>query len=337
MRIAVVEAEPWEERGFAALAAEHEVTCTGERLTAATAGLLADAEVISPFVHSRLDRACLDALPALRLVATRSTGFDHIDLEACAGRGITVCNVPDYGDHTVAEHAFALLLALSRRVCDAAERTRRGRFDQAGLRGFDLRGRVLGIVGTGRIGRRAIEIGRGFGMTVIAADPFPNEPEAARLGFRYVPFDELLASADVISLHVPSTPATRHLLDDAAFEKVKPGCVLINTARGAVVDVEALVRALADGRIAAAGLDVLPDEPAMRDEAEVFRRPAGEDGHDLKALLASHVLLRFPNVIVTPHIAYDTTDAVERILAATLANIRAFAAGRPQNVVLARS
>jgi D-lactate dehydrogenase len=333
MKVVVFETAEWEHDACLRLRPAHEVVCTREPLDERTAADHVGAEVVTTFVNSRLGGEVLARLPALKLIATRSTGYDHIDLGHCAARGITVCNVPDYGDHTVAEHAFALLLAVSRHLVDAVERTRRGNFSTAGLRGFDLRGRTLGVIGTGRIGRRAIGIAKGFGMEILACDARPDEEAARSLGFQYVAFEEVLAEADVLTLHVPATPETRHLLTDQAFAVMKPGTVLINTARGNVVDVAALVRALADGRLAAAGLDVLPEEPLIREEAQIFRA-GGQQPQDLRALVANHVLLRFPNVLVTPHNAYNTEDAVRRIIETTLGNIEAFAHGRPVNVVL---
>lgn len=335
MKIFAFETEEWEHRACLALQPEHDVGCRHEPLNEETASSYADAEVVSTFVNSRLDADVLALLPSLRLIATRSTGYDHIDLEYCARHGISVCNVPDYGDATVAEHAFALLLGLARHLVEAVERTRHGDFSTNGLRGIDLRGRTLGVIGTGRIGRRALEIARGFGMATIAHDVRPSPELSDDLDVRYVDLDELLSSSDAISLHVPATPGTRHLLSDAAFERMKPSAFLVNTARGNIIDTAALVRALADGRLAGAGLDVLPEEPLIREEATIFRAGAPDRPYDLKALVANHVLLRFPNVLVTPHIAYNTEGALRRIIDTTLANIRAFAAGTPQNVLAA--
>lgn len=335
MKVVIFETEQWEHRACARLSSEHSIVCVREALNGETAAEHSDAEVISPFVTSRLDAEVLARLPKLKLIATRSTGYDHIDLDYCRAHGVTVSNVPDYGDVTVSEHAFALLLAISRHLVDAVERTRRGNFSQAGLRGFDLHGKTLGVIGTGRIGRRAIAIAKGFGMMVLAHDLHPN-PDAARdLGFRYAELDAVLASADVVTLHLPATPQTIGLLADREFALMKPGAVLINTARGNIVDVPALVRALASGRLRAAGVDVLPQEPLIREEAQIFRSPASPESYDLEALVANHVLLRFPNVIVTPHNAYNTDDAVRRIIETTLENIVSFGRGEPRNVVSA--
>lgn len=332
MKIVVFETEEWEHQACLRLQPEHQVVCTREALSEATAPNYRDAEVVTTFINSRLSESVLAQFPRLKFIATRSTGYDHIDLAYCRSRVIVVSNVPDYGDSTVAEHVFALLLAVARHLVEAIERTRRGDFSQADLRGFELRDKTLGVIGTGRIGRRTSEIARGFGMSVVAFDVLPDEAAARRLGFRYADLDAVLAAADVVTLHVPATPQTAGLLSDREFSLMKPGAVLINTSRGNVVDVPALVRTLAEGRLKAAGLDVLPQEPLIREEAQIFRA-ASTEGYDLRALVANHVLLRFPNVIVTPHNAYNTDSAVRRILETTLANIEAFARGEPRNVV----
>tara|TARA_R110000868_G_scaffold8472_3_gene43886 strand:+ start:777 stop:1511 length:735 start_codon:yes stop_codon:yes gene_type:complete len=241
--------------------------------------------------------------------------------------------VPDYGDSTVAEHTFALLLAVARNLVDAVERTRHGVFIQTNLRGFELHDKTLGVIGTGRIGRRVIEIAKGFGMSVVAFDVRPNDAAAQQLNYSYMDFDKVLSSSDIITLHVPASSQTVNLLSDREFALMKAGSVLINTARGNVVDVPALVRALAGGHLRAAGLDVLPEEPLTREEAQIFRIGATPFDYDLKALVANHVLLRFPNVIVTPHNAYNTDSAVRRIIETTLSNIEAFAQGNLQNAV----
>jgi len=337
MKVVVFETEEWERDACRRLMPAHEVACTRETLREQTADEFTDAEVVTTFINSKLGAGVLQLLPRLKLVATRSTGFDHIDLDYCRAHGITVCNVPGYGDHTVAEHAFALLLAIARNIVESVARTRGGNFTQSGLRGFELFEKTLGVIGTGRIGRRVIGIARGFGMEVVAFDVHPDHSAAATLGFRYAPLDELLAAADVVTLHVPATPESGHMLSDREFALMKDGAVLINTARGNVVDVAALVRALSTGKLRAAGLDVLPEEPVIREEAQIFRAGAPQEGYDLRALVANHVLLRFPNVIVTPHNAYHTDSAVRRIIETTLDNIDAFSRGAPQNEVAGRS
>ncbi len=332
MRIAVFECEEWERDAFQALAQEHEYSCSKDPLRSDNVGEFADAEIVSPFIYSKLNADVLQKLPQLRLITTRSTGVDHIDRDYCNEHDITVCNVPEYGDHTVAEHVFALLLTISHNMYPAIDRTRKGDFSLAGLRGFDLRDKTMGVIGTGSIGLNVIQIARGFGMNVIAFDVNENADAAERLEFTYATLDDLLEQSDVLTLHVPATPKTKHMLSTDQFARMKPGAVLINTARGSVIDVQALMRALAEGRVAAAGLDVLPEEPTIREEAEllhsVFQRT-----HDLETLLADHVLLRLRNVYITPHSAFCTREALQRIVDTTVANIRAFCASDPQNVM----
>jgi D-lactate dehydrogenase len=330
MNIVVFEAEEWEAAACARLTPVHEVTCIQTPLRPKGLEAFARAEAISPFVQSDLSRAILERLPRLKLIATRSTGYDHVDLDFCRAAGIMVCNVPDYGDNTVAEHTFALLLALCRHIPEASERTKRGDFSEAGLRGVELAGKTLGVIGAGRIGRRVIQIGRGVGMAVLAFDKEPDATAAQTQGFRYAPLGELLDTSDVVTLHVPGGGA---LISEAELARMKPGALLINTARGGVVDSAALVRALISGRIGGAALDVLAEERVLRDEAEVFRSGAVLGAERLQTLLADHALLRLQNVLVTPHIAYSTREAMRRIIDTTLDNIEAYANGRPQNLV----
>jgi len=332
MKIVIFETEPREAFEFDALKRGHDLTLTERPLRADNAAHHADAEIVSTFIYSKLDRDVLTQLPNLKLIATRSTGYDHIDMAWCTEHGIKVANVPTYGENTVAEHVFALLLAISHRLREAMERARSGRFTPQGLEGFDLQGKTIGVIGTGNIGRHVIRIARGFGMEVVAFDIKPDEALAAEFGVRYGTMDELLATSDVITLHVPALPQTEHLLDANAFAHMKKGVVIINTARGSVVDSRALIEALRSGKVAAAGLDVLPDEPLIREEAELISS-IYENRHDIRELVADHILLTMPNVIVTPHSAFNTREAIQRITATTVANIVSFLDGRPVNLV----
>jgi len=332
MKVTVFDCESWEQEHFQTLSDAHDVTILAERLTPENAAEHADAEVISTFIDSRFTTQAIERLESLKLIATRSTGFDHIPLEACRKKGVTVCNVPTYGSNTVAEHVFGLLLVISHKLDQAIERTRKGDFSSEGLQGFDLCGKTMGVIGTGDIGRETIRIAKGFGLEVLAYDVQPNQPAAKRLGFDYTDIDDLLTRCDIVSLHVPASEQTRNLLSDDQFDKMKPGAVLINTSRGTVVDTKALVRALAEGKLAAAGLDVLPEEPVIREEAELLRS-VYEREHGLSDLLANHVLVNLRNVVVTPHSAFRTREAVQRIIDTTVQNIKSFAAGKAENVV----
>lgn len=297
-----------------------------------------DAEALSVFVKTRVDGAVMDRFPKVRLIATRSTGFDHIDIAEAARRGITVASVPAYGENTVAEFAFALILSLSRKIRDASHRMYDEHlFSQEGLRGFDLNGKTLGVVGTGRIGQQVMRMARGFSMRVVAYDPFPKEGLADALGFSYVSFDELLAQADIITLHTPYNEHTHHIVNETAIKKMKRGVYLINTARGGLVDPLALVRGLEEGVIGAAGLDVFEFEELLGAGIKDVFIQDGRAPETVRTLLANHYLIEHPRVIVTPHNAFNTKEAVERILLTTINNIRAFSQGTPQNIVLASS
>ena len=298
-------------------------------------GAISDAQIISVFIYSDLDSPRVSQLPSLRMIATRSTGYDHIDMAYCRERNIVVSNVPSYGANTVAEHTFALLLSLSRNIYQARERTLRNDFTFHGLQGFDLMGKVLGVIGTGQIGQHVIRIAKGFQMKVIAYDPHQDAAASARLGFDYADLDTLLARSDVISLHSPLTAETEHLIGKQAFQKMKKGVTLINTARGGLIDTEALLWALDVGIVAGAGLDVLEEEEAVREERELL---SGRfDGAKLQAVLRNHALTKHQQVIITPHIAFNSREAVERILQTTVENISAYLAGAPSNVVAAPS
>jgi D-lactate dehydrogenase len=332
MKIAIFEAEPWEQDIYKNLQKDHEVLFMEDSLDESNAGRCSDAQIISTFIYSDLGEKVLERIPNLRFIATRSTGFDHIALDYCRGKGIRVSNVPTYGSCTVAEHVFGLILTISRHLTEAIDRTRKGDFSIRGLKGFDLHGKVLGVIGTGTIGMCVIRIARGFDMKVHAFDVRPQESVAKQIGFIYLPMDEVLKTADIITLHVPSNEKTRNLISTGQFDLMKDGAVLINTSRGPIVEVEALLKALAGGKIAAAGLDVLSEEPLIREEAELVRSMFQRD-HDLQTLLADHVLLRMRNVYITPHSAFYTQEALLDILNTTVENIRSFASGTPKNLI----
>ena len=292
-----------------------------------------ETEVLSIFVDSDIDAGVMDKFPNLKFIATRSTGFDHIDLDEAKKRGIIVSNVPTYGENTVAEFAFALLTNLARKIYNSYDRVREsGSFSQEGLKGFDLRGKTIGIVGVGNIGRHSIRIGKGFGMNVVAFDVNKDEDFAKEVGFKYVDFDELLQVSDVISLHVPLNPHTQHLINLENISKIKKGAYLINTSRGEVVETEALVVALEKGILAGAGLDVLEEESFMGHEVDLLSEDH-PNPEALKTVLQNQYLIDHPQVIITPHNAFNTTEAIERIFETTVKNIKAFESGKVINVV----
>src|SRR3989344_4390245 len=260
MKVHYFSAEPREEEYVRERTQAHEVAFHTGSLTSEQTLSDPSAEAISIFIDSKIGVEELSRFPSLKLIATRSTGFDHIDLAAAKERGIAVSNVPFYGENTVAEFTFALILALFRRILDAHERVREvGSFSQSGLRGFDLAGKTIGVVGVGHIGVHVIRIAKGFDMQVITFDVHHDDALAARLGFSYASLEELLAKSDIISLHVPYNKHTHHLLSKSNIGKMKKGACLINTARGGVVETEALVAALRNGTIGAAGGDGLSE------------------------------------------------------------------------------
>ncbi|MEM4255267.1 MAG: NAD(P)-dependent oxidoreductase [Candidatus Norongarragalinales archaeon] len=295
----------------------------------------ASCKVISCFAlaKTRLDGKVLPKMPFLKLIATRSTGFDHIDLQECRKRGITVETVPSYGDNTVAEHAFALTLALSRKIIEANERVRKGDFSVEGLTGFDLEGKTIGIIGTGRIGANVARIAHGFGMKILAFDMRKNSELERKYGVKYVPLAAVLKNADVITLHVPLNDKTHHLVNKRNIRLVKKGAILVNTSRGAVVETKALLEGLSKGILSGAALDVLEEEGTLRDEDEVLKAIQGNHQEVLKTMLENHILLKWNNVLITPHIAFNSREALHRIRQTTAENIKAFVKGKKQNAV----
>lgn len=283
----------------------------------------ADAVVISIFVGDQVTATVMDSMPKLKLIATRSTGFDHIDLEAAKQRGIAVVAVPRYGETTVAEYTFALLLSLSRKIAAGQQAISTGSVDTAALCGFDLHGKTIGLIGTGKIGLHTAMIAKGFGMNVIAYDPYPNEPKALEIGFSYVPLEILAERSDVISLHAPATPENHHLVDSAFLKRVKSSAVLINTARGELVDTVSLLEHLRSLTIAGAGLDVLEYEAHLHGIVD-------EDDPNVKIVRELQAL---PHVVLTPHNAFNTHEAVDRIRQTTAQNIIDFYKGEMPNKV----
>lgn len=328
---AFFELEGWEEPYIRERLPNVEVRGTAGRLDLEHIAEAADAEIVTVFISSRITADVIDALPRLRFISCRSTGFDHVDLAACRARGVAVSHVPYYGENTVAEHSMALILALSRNLHRAYVRTVAGNYRLDGLRGFDLQGKRLGVVGAGSIGLHVIKMARGFGMEVVASDVRPNRLIAEVLGFRYVELDELLRTSDVISLHLPYSPGSRHLLNRERLATVKRGALLINTARGGLVDTEALLWALDEGVLAGAGLDVFEGEDSMLQEERMLSANVPED--ELRAAMRVHLLQRRENVVLTPHIGFNSHEAVQRILDTTIDNVAGFLSGQPSNVV----
>jgi D-lactate dehydrogenase len=324
MSIAFFEIERWEADYIRKELSSAELFFTKEKLNKDNLPEQKDFDIISVFVGSTINKEVINAFPNLKLITTRSTGYDHIDAESLKQKNIKAGYVPGYGDNTVAEFAFGLILNLSRKVFEAYDRIKeKGLFNFEGLKGFDLKDKIIGIVGAGRIGKYMVKIAQGFGMKVVACDAYPDEKFANETGFQYLPLDELLAMSDIVSLHTPYLPSTHHLINSENIKKIKKGALLINTARGPLVETEAVVRALNDGILGGYGADVLEEEGALGDERAflLYGRP---EEHDLKTILANHVLIDMPNVIITPHTAFNTQEALQRILDADIENIKSF-------------
>jgi len=251
-----------------------------------------NVEILSIFIYSQIGPQQLKALPKLKLLCTRSVGTDHIDLKACQERGITVCNVPDYGAHVIAEHVFALILGTLRHIHEGDERVEELNFDYRGLRGMTLRGKTIGIVGTGKIGRRVAQIANGFGMKILAVDRCRNIELEDILRVRYVELDDLIRQSDIVTLHVPALPETTHMINAETIAQMKDGVVLVNTARGVLVDSDALLKALESGKVSYALLDVLEHEKDAKKDAG---------------------LIAHPNAITTPHIAFYSEESMRNM------------------------
>ncbi len=323
MKIAMFDTHKYDRESFERANAGfgHQITFLEARLSSETAALARSHDVVCAFVNDRLDEAVLTTLRegGARLIALRSAGYNHVDLSAAERLGLPVVRVPEYSPYAVAEHAVALVLALNRKIHRASARVREWNFSLEGLVGFDLHGKTVGIVGTGRIGRAAARIFHGFGCRLLAFDAQPDAALSSELGLRYVELPELYREADIISLHVPLTPATHHMIDAAALSAMKPGVMLVNTGRGALIDSKALIGALKKGSLGAAGLDVYEEEEGIFFQ-DLSNRVLQDD------VLAR--LLTFPNVVVTSHQAFLTKEALAAIARITLENVTAFERGQ---------
>ena len=331
-KIAFFELEQWEKDYFLKNLRHCKLQFIDDHLNEKNAANVKDADAIGIFIYSAVNKKILKQLPNLKLIATLSTGFDHIDLKVCRKRKITVCNVPHYGENTVAEHTFALILNLTRKIHKAYDRTVKGDFSLDGLRGTDLQGKVLGVVGTGSIGQHVIRIANGFEMKVIAFDKLKNTKFAEEMEFEYSSFDNLLRNSDIITLHVPYNKSTHHLINKKAISKMKKGSFIINTARGSIIDTSAIVYGLKSGKIGGAGLDVLEGECFIKEEKQILSKHFLKEC-DLKTVLQNHVLLKQENVIITPHNAFNSWEALHRILDTTILNVNSFLKKKPVNVV----
>jgi len=282
--------------------------------------LAAKYDIISPFVYSKFDKQILAKLPNLKMVATRSTGFDHIDVEECGKRKIVWKNVPAYGSKTVAEYTFALILAITRKIVEAHQSVENGEFNPEGLTGVDLTGKTLGVIGVGKIGQNVVHIAKAFGMKVLGVDAVLTPELAKKIGCKLVDLETCLKEADIVTLHVPSIKETFHLINKKNIKLMKKGSYLINTARGAVIETEAILWALNNKILAGAGLDTTEDESELESMSMVISQKPTKD--QLQDILTFHLLRDRDDVIFTPHNAFNTKEAIERIVETTIENIK---------------
>ena len=322
MKIAFFEIQNWEKTILKKKLKNHSLQFFSEPINESFLPKIKDIDLLSVFIYSKLDDKILKKLPKLKIIITRSTGFDHISLPACKKRKIKVCNRPSYGDNTVAEHTFALILALSRKTHKAYLRAQKDDFTIKGLQGFDLENKTLGVIGTGKIGKHVIRIARGFGMKVLAYDKFPDSSLANELNFNYAPLTQLLKKSDIITLHIPLLKQTKYLINSSRLKQMKSSAILINTSRGEIVDTTALLNALDNKKIAGAGLDVIEGEVLIKEEKELLHKKTNPEAW--KQIIENHAIIDNENVVFTPHIAFYSKEALHRIIENTIQNIKDF-------------
>jgi D-lactate dehydrogenase len=330
MKIVFFEVEEWERDVLAQKFPD--ATFVEGPLTPETASAFPDAEIVSVFVYSTVSKEAIDALPALKFVTTRSTGFDHVDVAYCRSKGIPVATVPEYGSNTVAEHTFALILSLTRKIYQSVNQAKTLNFEHPEIRGIDLFGKTIGIIGLGKIGSNVVRIAKGFGMNVIVTNRSQDASLAARLEFRYEPLETLLRQSDIVSLHLPYLPATHHTINMENIKLMKKGSYLVNTARGGLIDTEAIVVGLNEGILEGVGLDVLEEEKELSEETAILTQSWKKDVN-LKNLVFNHMLMNHPKVLITPHNAFNSIEALMRIIETTEQNIGAYVDGKELNLV----
>lgn len=323
MKIAFFEIENWEKEFIKKELKSHKLVFFNNPITKSKAKKIKDFDVIAIFIYSNITKEILNILPKLKLIATMSTGIDHIDIDECNKRKIKVKNVPFYGENTVAEHTFGLILALSKKICESHDRTRKNDFSLTGLEGFDLKDKTIGIIGVGHIGTHVARIAKGFEMNILGTSHDKYQRLIKETGIKYTNLNNLLKKSDIVTLHVPYSKETHHMINKKNIKLFKKGSLLINTARGGLIDTEAILYGLKNNILSGAGLDVLEGECFIKEEKQLLTKPFLKEC-DLKTLLENHMLLNQKNVIITPHSAFYSKEALLRIVQTTISNIKTF-------------
>jgi D-lactate dehydrogenase len=317
--IAFFEIKGWEQKYVQSRLKDFNLKFFEEEIEKVPISKYKDADIISVFIYSNVTAKIINQLSKLKIITTRSTGYDHIDLETAKKKKIVVANVPTYGDNTVAEHTFALILSLSRHVHKSYVRTTKQNFSIEGLTGFDLKGKTIGIIGGGHIGLHVAKIAKGFGMKVLVFDIVKDKFLSEVIGFEYATMEELLKNSDIVSLHAPYNKHTHHLINKETLALMKKGSILINTARGGLVDTDALYEALKSKKLGGAGLDVIEGEENILEEKDIIHHSENLD--KMKDIVRNHEIFQMDNVVFTLHNAFNSQEALERILDTTIKNI----------------
>ncbi|MEK7573471.1 MAG: NAD(P)-dependent oxidoreductase [Patescibacteria group bacterium] len=291
-----------------------------------------ESEIISCFVYSDLNSDVLSKFENLKFIAVRGTGYDRVDQEYCKNHNIKISNVPEYGSRTVAEYTFALILNLTRKIYQSINQSKVLDFNHSNLRGIDLYGKTIGIIGFGKIGKNVAEIARGFGMKIIVSTRTKDEKHEQEFGLEHKDLGELLQTSDIVTLHLPLTPETKHIINQDNILNFKKGSYLINTARGGLIDTEAVILGLEKNILGGVALDVLEEEKELTEEAEVLTSRFKKEA-DYETLFMNHILLNHPKVLITPHNAFNSNEALARITQSTIGNIEAYLEGNPKNLV----
>lgn len=305
---------------------------TSEKSTPETVKNYSDTEILSCFIYSQITKDVIDLLPQLKYISTRSTGYDHIDIEHSKTKGIQVSNVPEYGSNTVAEHTFALLLNLTRKIYQSVNQSKNLNFEHDQIRGIDLEGKTIGIIGLGKIGQHVLRIANGFGMNIVAYNRTQDTELQKKITFKYADLDTLIQTSDIVSLHLPFNSETKHIINKENITKFKKGSYLINTARGGLIETEAILMGLDKGILEGVGLDVLEEEKELTEEIAILTTEY-KSHQDLRNLLYNHILINHPKVLITPHNAFNSREALLRIAHTTIDNIKSFLETKPIHTV----